>query len=349
MAGAGRDTLAPMALADVLEGVLVVDLSVTAPGPYCTSLLRRMGARVVKFEPPTGDPARQFVRTYEALNRGKESVVVDLSLPEDLAMVRSAAARAEVFVEGWRPGVAERRGLGPDVLLAENPRLVYCSISGYGAASPLRDRAGHDLNFVAASGMASLLARNADPVPPGAPLADLAGGTFGALAVLAGVIGARATGTGGYYDVSMAGALRDWVDSIGGAETVVSRNPLDDVPHYGIFATSDGHHLSLAVVYETSLWEGLCDALGMGDVRNLTFAERVSAPQLRDRIAKVVGERPRALLEADLSAVNTCWAFVDPPGLAAVEAFLPPAAEPSPALGAHTESVRAELSATRPG
>jgi CoA:oxalate CoA-transferase len=338
-----------VALAEVLAGVLVVDLSVTAPGPYCTSLLRRMGARVVKFEPPTGDPARQFARTFEALNRGKESVVVDLSAPEDVALVRSAASRGEVFVEGWRPGVAERRGLGPDALLAENPRLVYCSISGYGAAGPLRDRAGHDLNFVAASGMASLLSRNAEPVPPGAPLADLAGGTFGALAVLAGVIRARATGAGGHYDVSMAGALRDWVDSIGGAETVVSRNPLDDVPHYGIFATADGHHLSLAVVYETSLWEGLCDALGLDDVRGLTFPERVALPELRSRIAEVIGARQRAQLEADLARVNTCWAFVDPPGLSAVEAFLPPRPEPSPSLGEHTDAVRAELSATRPG
>jgi CoA:oxalate CoA-transferase len=302
-----------------------------------------MGARVIKFEPPTGDPARQFPRTYEALNRGKESVVVDLELPADLELVRSAAGRADVFVEGWRPGVAERRGLGPEALLAANPRLVYCSISGYGAASPLADRAGHDLNFVAASGMGSLLARNADPVPPGAPLADLAGGTFGALSVLAGIIRARATGVGGHHDVSLAGALRDWVDSIGGAETVRSRNPLDDVPHYGIFRTADGHHLSLAVVYETSLWEGLCDALGLDDVRGLSFPERVARPELRARIAEVVGARERARLEEDLSRVNTCWAFVDPPGLAAVEAFLPRHPEPSPALGEHTALVRGWL------
>jgi crotonobetainyl-CoA:carnitine CoA-transferase CaiB-like acyl-CoA transferase len=147
----------------------------------------------------------------------------------------------------------------------------------------------------------------------------------------------------------MAGALRDWVDSIGGAETVVSRNPLDDVPHYGIFATADGHHLSLAVVYETSLWEGLCDALGLDDVRGLTFPERVALPELRSRIAEVIGARQRAQLEADLARVNTCWAFVDPPGLSAVEAFLPPRPEPSPSLGEHTDAVRAELSATRPG
>lgn len=329
---------------EVLSGRLVVDLSVTAPGPYCTSLLARMGARVVKFEPPGGDPARRFPTVHDAMNRGKESVVVDLNRPEDVALVREAAARADVFVEGWRPGVAERRGLGAPELLARNPALVYCSISGYGAESPLRDRPGHDLNFVAASGLATAMFRAGEPRAVAAPLADLAGGTFGALCVLGALVEAQATGRGRHLDVSLAGSLREWVEAMGGAATLSTPSILETVPHYGVFRTSDGHHLSLGTVYEDGFWGELCDVLGLAEHAGLGFEERSGRADLRALIEDRVGARTRPELERDLAKAATCWAFVDPPrpgdGILPV---LPPHPDPPPALGAHTDAVRAEL------
>ncbi|MEX2458102.1 MAG: CaiB/BaiF CoA-transferase family protein [Actinomycetota bacterium] len=330
---------------EVLSGRLVVDLSVTAPGPYCTSLLARMGARVVKFEPPEGDPARRFPTVHDALNRGKESVVVDLDRPEDVAMVRRAAARADVFVEGWRPGVAERRGLGATELLAGNPALVYCSISGYGAEGPLRDRPGHDVNFVAASGLATAMFRHREPQALGAPLADLAGGTFGALCVLGALIEATTTGRGRHLEVSLAGSLRDWVDAMGGAATLSTPSILDTVPHYGVFRTRDGHHLSLGSVYEDDFWRELCGVLGLDEHAALGFEERLGRADLRALIEERIGTRFRPDLERDLSSAATCWAFVDPPRPGdGILPILPEHPDLPPALGEHTDAVRAELS-----
>lgn len=330
---------------EVLSGRLVVDLSVTAPGPYCTSLLARMGARVVKFEPPEGDPARRFPNVHDALNRGKESVVVDLDRPDDAAMVREAAARADVFVEGWRPGVAERRGLGATELLARNLALVYCSISGYGAESPLRDRPGHDVNFVAASGLARAMFRDRDPQAVGAPLADLAGGTFGALCVLGALVEAQATGRGRHLDVSLAGSLREWVEAMGGEATLSTPSILDTVPHYGVFRTRDGHHLSLGTVYEGAFWRELCGVLGLQEHAGLAFEERVGRADLRMLIEERVGARSRHELERALSSATTCWAFVDPPRPGdGILSILPAHPDPPPGLGAHTDAVRAELS-----
>jgi crotonobetainyl-CoA:carnitine CoA-transferase CaiB-like acyl-CoA transferase len=329
-----------------LAGVTVADLTVTLPGPYATSLLQRLGARVIKLEPPGGDLTRATPALHDAINAGKESVEVDLAVPEDAELARAVVARADVVVEGWRPGVAARHGLGPRDVRERHPRVVYCSLSGYGAEGALRERPGHDVNYVAASGMTALLFgdRPAEALP--VPLADLAGGTFAALRIVAALLQARATGRGAFVDVSITGAMRDWVDAAGGEEPPTAFLPL--LPHYGVFETADGHRLSIGNAHEDHFWSGLCRALGMADRAGLTIGERlVEREALRDLVAGGIRTRTRAELEALLGAEDTCWAFADPPAESGRPGGMLAAPQGGvPSLGEHTAGVRAEVDHT---
>lgn len=329
----------PTAEARPLAGVLVADLTVTLPGPYATSLLARLGARVIKLEPPGGDLTRSAPTMHEPLNAGKESAEVDLARPEDAELARNVVAGADVVVEGWRPGVAARHGLGPEDVRERNPRVVYCSISGYGAAGPLRERPGHDLNYLAMSGMARLLAGERTPEALHAPLADLAGGTFAALRIVA----ALASGHGAFLDVSITGAIRDWVDGVGGTDSPTSMLPL--FPHYGVFETADGHHVTLGNAHEDSFWDALCGALGLEALAGLELGERLlRREELRTALVERFRARTRADVEACLGAVDTCWAFADAPeDTPAVAGMLPGSTSAAPELGAHTARLREEF------
>ena len=185
-----------------LSGLRVVDLTRHIPGPYCTMLLGDLGADVIKIEePPMGDPTRGVPpaaggesAVLGALNRNKRSLAVDLRNEEDAALVRRLAARADVFVESSRPGVLARRGLGPVELREANPRLVYCSLSGYGQGGPLASRAGHDIDYLALGGFLGTN-RSADgPVLPATQVADMTGGLVATVAVLAALQARERTG-----------------------------------------------------------------------------------------------------------------------------------------------------------
>lgn len=328
-----------------LAGTLVLDLSVTIPGPYATSLLHRMGARVIKAEPPQGDLTRIFAGMYAALNSGKEHLVTDLKDPEDVRLVRRIAARADVVVEGWRPGVANRLGIGMDDLRRDNPTLVTCSISGWGEQGPDRARAGHDLNYLAGSGALALAHAGREPMNLGLPIADLVGGTFAAMRISAALVAARSTGEGSHIDTSLAGAARDWVEALGGAEHAAPMASLDALPHYGVFTTSDGHHLTIAIVNEDHLWRSLCEVLDLGEVSALTFPERGGrADELRAKLRVAIGARARADLEPALRAADTCWAFADPStGPREFGGMLASAGGDAPAMGSCDAAIRAEF------
>jgi crotonobetainyl-CoA:carnitine CoA-transferase CaiB-like acyl-CoA transferase len=325
--------------------MLVVDVTVTIPGPYATSILRRLGARVIKFEPRAGDVTRMFPHLHGALNRGKESVAVDLKDSADIALVRAASDRAAVFVEGWRPGVAARLGLGYQELSATNPGLVYCAISGYGSTGPLKERPGHDLNYIAASGMAKMLFGSRLPHPLGVPLADLGGGTFAALRVLGALVERASTGKGTFLNVSLGGAVREWVEAIGGAFTEDPVGGLGNLPHYGVFETADGHQLTLGTVHEDHFWKALCDAFALEGLQELGFLERAErAAEIRPVIEDAIRRRSRADLERALAGANTCWAFIESPvGLTFTDGTMPVTAEMPPALDQHSDPVRREL------
>ena len=265
-----------------LDGLRVLDLTIWRPGPYATQLLAEQGADVLKVEPPGGDPMRSMPDLFDTLGAGKRSIVLDLKDDDDRATCLDLAADADVFVESYRPGVAERLGVGWDAVRARNPGIVYASISGFGAVGPLAMLPGHDVNYLAYSG--TLRPRGGEPIHPTVPVSDLAGGVAGAFAITSAVLGARLHGQGERVDVSVADVLATWVGPVGAVEMVGLERPLRGAPGYGVFPTEDGGLVAIGIMNEDHFWVGLCRALGLAALEHLDNAER-NAPSPR-------GQRP---------------------------------------------------------
>ncbi len=237
-----------------LAGIRVLDLSRVLAGPYCTALMADLGAEIIKIEPPQGDDYRHigpFKDGESALftlnNRGKQSVVLDLKNPADLAVAQQIAARVDVVVENFRPGVAERLGLGADALRAANPGLVYCSISGFGQQGPFRDLPAYDLVVQAMSGlMAGTGEEGGAPLKTGESVAYLIAGLFASWSIMAALVQRGRTGQGATLDVAMYDALFSMLTTshalhfyAGQApQRVGNRHPLSTP--FGCYATRDG-------------------------------------------------------------------------------------------------------------
>ena len=207
----------------LLSEVSVLDLSIWRPGPYATSLLVGLGADVVKVEPPGGDPMRHYPELFESVNAGKRSIMLDLKEPDGAGRRRALelAAEADVIVEGFRPGVMARLGLGEAAVRALNSGVVYCSISGYGQQGPLAVAPGHDLNYQAWAG--ALAPDGGAAVMPPLPLADLASGMTAAFGICAALLGRGAGGPGTYLDISMTDVMATWT---GSASSVSDEDPV---------------------------------------------------------------------------------------------------------------------------
>ena len=288
----------------LLDGIRVLDLSIWRPGPYATQLLVELGAEVVKVEPPGGDPMRVFPTLFAVLNAGKRAVAVDLKDASARDAVLERAASADVVVEGFRPGVVDRLGLGDGAVRARNPSVVYCSVSGYGQDGPLRLLPGHDLNYQSWAGVvAPRPGRDDAPVVGRPPVADLAGGSYAALAISAALLRRERRGEGERIDVSMTDILATWTGALPPL-TMSNGQSLGDLPGYGTFATADGGWIALGVLSEDGAWADLVRALGLDDAASLGFAERVAlGKQLNERIVKAIGSSSRddvvtALVEA---------------------------------------------------
>jgi crotonobetainyl-CoA:carnitine CoA-transferase CaiB-like acyl-CoA transferase len=293
-------SLPPSALA----GVRVLDLTRYIPGPYCTMLLGDLGADVVKVEePPLGDPTRAVPppagddsAVHAALNRHKRSVAVDIRQEAGAALVARLAAAADVLVEAYRPGVLARRGLGAETLRARNPRLVYCSLTGYGQEGPLAQRAGHDVNYAARAGF---LAANRDaegrPVLPGAQVADMTGGLLATIGILAALQARERTGRGQVVDVSMLDGMLALM-TVPAARTLAGGARANELSGthacYNVYRCRDGRYLAVGAL-EPKFWEALCRALDLrqlvgrqwerGDKRQETIAAFVDRFASRDR------------------------------------------------------------------
>jgi alpha-methylacyl-CoA racemase len=287
-----------------LHGVRVLDLTRYIPGPYCTMLLGDLGADVIKIEePPVGDATRALPpavgddsASHAALNRNKRSVLLDLRRPEGMQAVRRLAVQADVLVEAFRPGVLERRGLGYGSLSQENPRLVYCSVTGYGLDGPLSARAGHDVNYSARAGfLGSTLAADGTPVLPLAQVGDMAGGFLATLGVLAALLARERTGRGQLVDVSMlqgllgfltlpatrllAGAPR--VDELAGAQAC-----------YAVYRCRDGKHLSVGAL-EPKFWTALCEALSRPDLATRQWDRGTRGAAVQAELAGIFASQDR--------------------------------------------------------
>jgi crotonobetainyl-CoA:carnitine CoA-transferase CaiB-like acyl-CoA transferase len=264
-----------------LEGIRVLDFSTLLPGPLATLILAEAGAQVIKIErPERGDEMRSYTPEFGAdsvnfalLNRGKESVEVDLKSPGAGEVLRPLIERADVLVEQFRPGVMERLGLGYGELYEVNPRLIYCSITGYGKEGPRAGVAAHDLNYVAEAGLLGLTT-GADGAPaiPQALLADIGGGAYPAVMnILMGLLQRERTGEGAHLDVSMSDNIftflywalgngmvaGDWPEP--GGELVTGGSP-----RYNIYRTADGRYVAAAPL-EERFWQNFCDLLELED------------------------------------------------------------------------------------
>lgn len=241
---------------NTLEGIRVLDFSALLPGPFATQMLADLGADVVKVEPPAGDFARHMpMEMFRMANRNKRSIALDLKNPAVRPVVEALARWADVVVEGFRPGVVERLGVSWKDLGAINPKLVYCSLSGYGQSGPWRALPGHDLNYLAAGGALSLKGRWLDDRPErcGLPVADVTGSSFAAVSILAALLKRRETGRGCYIDVSLTDAALAFTAIRRGLD-VDDTGRLHLYPVNDMFETADGRKIALGMV-EDRFWQ----------------------------------------------------------------------------------------------
>jgi alpha-methylacyl-CoA racemase len=316
-----------------LAGLLVVDLTRYLPGPFASRELLRLGARVVRLETPEGDPMRGIAPGWDAsLNAGKESVVCDLKA--DPAFGRALCSRADVVLDGFRPGVTERLGVGP----AQLPdTVVYCSITGFGSDGRHTARAGHDLNYL---GWAGVLADTAPALPP-VQIADLgAGGLAAVVEILAALYEREKTGRGRRIEVSMThGSHRFAAHRLAGEP--LERLLTGGLAAYGVYQTADGRHLTVTAV-EPKFFRRLCELIDRE-----ALVERQYDPDAQEDIAAALaetfGSKP---LAAWLQLFDSEDVMVGPVATLAEGAAefgeLAPSA-PAPALGEHTLPWRKEL------
>jgi crotonobetainyl-CoA:carnitine CoA-transferase CaiB-like acyl-CoA transferase len=262
-----------MSSSGLLSGVRVLDLSVWRPGPYATQLLAELGAEVLKVEPPGGDPMRSYPELFASLHANKRSIMLDLKTDQDRRRALELATAADVLVEGFRPGVVDRLGLGYEDVRDVNRAIVYCSVSGMGQDGSLALVPGHDLNYQAWAG--SLAPDGGPPVVPAVPIADLAGGMAAAMGICAALVRRLSTGEGERLDVAMADVLATWTGAV--QPRAEGTDPSSrGVPGYGVFATADGTYLALGVLTEDHFWSPLCTVLGLADCAELGFVERMA-------------------------------------------------------------------------
>jgi len=264
ISGQGHTVSDPSAKSDSpLQGVRVLDFTFLLPGPFCTQILADLGAEVIKVEPPWGDPSREMVsEIFWAANRNKRSIVVDLKKPGGAEICQRLAQACDVAVEGFRPGVAARLGVGPEQLRAINPRLIYASISGFGQTGPMRDRPGHDINYLASGGALSYSGHWSEPPRrSGIPVADLAGAALCAIAILAALRRRDRTGIGCHIDLALRDAAMFFASVRGGRGLRLRNDQRAHLwPTNELFETADGRILALGVV-EQKFWERLAQVL----------------------------------------------------------------------------------------
>ncbi|MCA4965347.1 CaiB/BaiF CoA transferase family protein [Pseudomonas sp. Y24-6] len=305
-----------------LASLKILDFSTLLPGPFASLMLADMGAHVLRIESPTRmdllrvlPPHDQGVSASHAyLNRNKRSLALDLKQPEALEVIRQLLHDHDILLEQFRPGVMERLGLGYEALKAINPRLIYVSITGYGQTGPYKDRAGHDINYLALAGLASHTGRaDSGPLPLGMQVADIAGGSLhGVIGLLAAVIARQQTGHGQYLDVSMTDCAFT-LNAMSGAgflacgeEPARENQVLNGGSFYDYYRSRDGRWLSVGSL-EPAFMKQLCTALGLEDMAKLGLSPQPEhQKKLKDALRIEFEKHDFAELSALFAELDAC-------------------------------------------
>ncbi|MCM1940860.1 CoA transferase [Streptomyces sp. G3] len=299
-----------------LTGVRVVELAGIGPGPFAAMLLADLGADVVRVDRP-GGPGLGIDPAHDVTNRNKRSVVVDLKAPDGPARVLDLAERADVLIEGYRPGVAERLGVGPGDCHARNPRLVYGRMTGWGQEGPLAQRAGHDIGYIALTGALGMIGTpDAPPPAPANLLGDYAGGSlYLVVGVLAALHHARASGTGQVVDAAIVDGTAHLSSMIhgmlaaGGWQDRRGANLLDGgCPFYGTYETADGRHMAVGAL-EPQFYAEFMRLLGIPGLAPARD-DMSRWPELREAVAARFRSRTRDEWTAVFAGSDACTAPV---------------------------------------
>ncbi|PVH30240.1 CaiB/BaiF CoA transferase family protein [Pararhodobacter oceanensis] len=297
-----------------LAGLKIVSMAEQYPGPLATMILSDMGADVIQVERPgIGDPSRFLTGFFEAMNRGKRSVALDIRKADDKAELLALIAQADVFMEGFRPGKLAKQGLGYDDISPQFPQLIYCSITGYGQTGPYRNRPGHDLTLQGIGGaLEERLTGDVRGLPPALLLGDNASGLFAVIGILAALQARDRNGQGTFVDISMSDSVTALFSAAIGMEGQAGDPPPQAEPAYDVFTCADGAWITLSIAHEDAYWDRLCTDLGLDDLIGMKRPARVAArAALRGRIAAVIITRNRDEWEAVMEAAGQMWGPVN--------------------------------------
>src|SRR5579871_1048111 len=305
-----------------LSGILVLDFTTLLPGPLATLMLAEAGAEVIKIERPGGEELRRHPpyiddesAVYALLNRGKKSVVLDLKSPDGRARLAPLLARCDVLVAQFRPGVMERFGLGYEAVKAVNRRTVYCAITGYGQTGPRRDEAGHDLNYIGATGLLALAPGPVDrPTVPPALVADIAGGAMPAVMnILLGLRRRDVTGEGCFIDIAMTDAMFTFAWHALASGFAEGSFPAPGAgrltggsPRYRLYPTRDGKLVACAAL-EQKFWLAFCAAIALPEP---LIDDRVDAAATAAAIAAIIASRTAEEWRPVFAAADCCVTIV---------------------------------------
>ena len=294
-----------------LSGITVIDLSRLLPGPYCSMILADHGARVIAIED------KRFLADglfFNLINRNKEHMSLNLKTEQGLEIFYRLIAKADVLLEGFRPGVVDRLGVDYESVRKVNPKIIYCSITGYGQNGPFRDRVGHDVNYLSYAGVLDLIGeKGRPPAIPGVQIADIAGGGMNAaIGILLALYARENTGKGQYIDISMTDGMVGFLPAALFFRQLTGQEPrrADAIlSHryacYNTYETADGRYLSIGAV-ENRFWKQLCDILGKPELASLQYDDgrrEEIIQEMRDTF------RQKTLDEWDaiLSDRDICW------------------------------------------
>ena len=305
-----------------LAGLKVLEFAGLGPAPFCAMMLADMGAEVLRIDRPGSDAAPDY--RYHTMNRGRRSIILDLKQGEAREAALALADKADVLIEGFRPGVMESLGLAPDTCLQRNERLVYGRMTGWGQDGPLARAAGHDINYIALSGALWTIGREGQaPVPPLNLVGDFGGGAmYLAFGIMCALHEAKASGKGQVVDAAMVDGASSLITMLHGLlagglwENARGSNVIDTgAPWYDVYETADGEHVAVGAV-EPKFFAELLQRLGLDDASLPKQYDRSGWPQLRQLFTERFRSATRAEWSARLEGTDVCFA----PVLAPLEA-----------------------------